>query len=163
MLIRPALLSERADLIELQRRASLANPGDRDALLAHPEAVDTPMEQFADGNVLVASDGDTLLGFSAIYIRDDGNAELDGLFVEPAGWKRGIGRRLVEAAAARAASHGAERLHVVGNPHAEGFYKRVGFVVVGTFATQFGPGLLMTLSLNRACSGKVDTTFPPRT
>jgi len=52
--IRLAVVSEKRDLEELQRRASLTNTGDRDALLAHPDAVELPPEQIAAGSVFVA-------------------------------------------------------------------------------------------------------------
>lgn len=147
LIIRPARPDERLRLIELQRRASLANPSDREMLLAHPEAVDTPEAQFAAGNVLLAGRDQTILGFAAIEPREDGNAELDGLFVEPKFWKSGIGRALVEAAADRALALGDSKLHVVGNPHAEQFYLRLGFVQTGHFETRFGTGLLMVRAL----------------
>jgi N-acetylglutamate synthase-like GNAT family acetyltransferase len=145
--IRFAHMNGRAQLIELQRRASLANENDREALLAHPEAVDLPVVQIEAGDVLVAEIDGKCLGFSSIYIRDDGNGELDGLFVEPNQWNGGLGRKLVETAARRALDHGAQKLHVIGNPHAEGFYKKVGFVQTGDFQTAFGPGLLMEMNL----------------
>ena len=37
-LIRRAVVSEQKELEDLQMRASLTNAGDRDALLAHPDA-----------------------------------------------------------------------------------------------------------------------------
>jgi hypothetical protein len=54
LVIRPAL-PERSSLEALQWRASLANSGDRDALLANPDAIALPIEQIADGHVLVPS------------------------------------------------------------------------------------------------------------
>jgi N-acetylglutamate synthase-like GNAT family acetyltransferase len=65
------------------------------------------------------------------------------LFVEPDAWRRGIGRELIEHCAAAARAAGAESLHVVGNPHAEGFYRACGFQMLGTRKTRFGVGLLM--------------------
>ena len=141
--IRPARLEERLELVALQRRAALANPGDRPFLQAHPAAIDTPKARFRAGNVLVAEGDGRPLGFAALYMREDGDAELDGLFVEPEAWRGGIGRALVEAALIRAAALGAARLSVVGNPHAKGFYLKLGFVLTGTFETQFGTGLLL--------------------
>lgn len=47
---RPATAGERRQLVELQRRASLANPGDREALLAHPDAIDLPLDLFLLGS-----------------------------------------------------------------------------------------------------------------
>jgi GNAT superfamily N-acetyltransferase len=145
--LRVARPDERQRLVELQRRASLANPNDRAAIRDHPEAIDIPAAQMEAGNVTVAELSGVLVGFSAIYLRNDRDAELDGLFVEPAFWKGGAGRALVEAAAARAIFCGARKLDVIGNPHAEIFYKKLGFVTTGEAQTQFGPGHLMELVL----------------
>jgi GNAT superfamily N-acetyltransferase len=148
IVIRRAAAGERADLEALQRRASLNNPGDRDAILAHPDAIELPPEQIASGAVRVAEQDGVRRGFSVVLRRDDGDAELDGLFVDPVVWRSGIGRALVEHAARQARELGASILHVVGNPHAEGFYAAVGFTTHGTFETRFGTGLLMRKILN---------------
>lgn len=143
LFIRPARPDEQTMLESLQRRASLSNPGDRDALLANPDAIALPIEQIADGCVFVAEHDGVVAGFAAVLPRPDGGAELDALFVEPHLWKLGIGRRLVDHSAAVAQARGAGVLHVVGNPHAEGFYVACGFRVTGTVETRFGVGLAM--------------------
>jgi len=51
-LIRQAVASEQKELEELQLRASLTNAGDRDALLAHPDAIELPLAQIAAGGYL---------------------------------------------------------------------------------------------------------------
>jgi len=141
--IRTARVDELESLEALQRRASLANPGDREAILAHPEAIVIPLNQLTDGQVFVAESHGSLLGFSAVLDREDGQTELDGLFVEPSLWRAGVGRLLVERAKSYGHDHAAVWLHVVGNPHAEGFYEACGFVTYGSQQTEFGPGLLM--------------------
>jgi len=141
--IRTAHPAERLALIALQRRAALANPGDRAVLEAHPELIDTPAPLFHAGNVLVAERFGTPLGFAALLLHEDGEVELDGLFVEPAHWKAGIGRALVASAMARAVTLGATRLSVIGNPHAKEFYFKLGFVLTGRFKTRFGTGLVL--------------------
>jgi GNAT superfamily N-acetyltransferase len=141
--IRPARPDEQALLEALQRRASLSNPGDREALLANPDAIALPLEQIAAGRVFVAESAGVVIGFAAVEPRSDGGAELDALFVEPHLWKLGIGRRLVDHAADVARLSAAGFLHVVGNPHAEGFYLACGFRVTGTVETRFGAGLAM--------------------
>jgi GNAT superfamily N-acetyltransferase len=139
---RPALASERQALEDLQRRASLGNPNDREALLSHPEAIELPLEQIIAGHVfLVECDGATV-GFAAVLPRDDGNSELDALFVDPDFWMQGLGRLLVEHCARIARTRGSTALHVIGNPHAEGFYRACGFEQIGTVQTRFGIGLL---------------------
>ena len=147
VLIRPALPSERHALEALQRRASLSNPGDREALLANPDAIDLPVEQIDAGLVFVLEAAGSIKGFAAILDREDGNAELDALFVDPDMWRQGFGRSLVDYCATTAHGRGAAALHVVGNPHAERFYTACGFELVGTADTRFGIGLLMRRSL----------------
>ncbi|MDH4063913.1 MAG: GNAT family N-acetyltransferase [Acidobacteriota bacterium] len=141
--LRPAVPDERERLEALQRRASLNNPGDREALLAHPDAIAIPVDQIARGEVVGAESRGTIVGFGAILARPDGDTDLDGLFVEPAYWGRGIGRTLVEACVGMARAKGSHGLHVIGNPHAEAFYTRCGFERTGVVATRFGPGLAM--------------------
>ena len=148
IVIRPALQGERSSLEALQWRASLANPGDRDSLLANPDAIALPDEQIADGHVLVAQLDGVIVGFAAVLPRPDGNAELDALFVEPSLWKRGVGRLLVDHCADLARGRASRLLHVVGNPHAEGFYTSCGFRITGTVETRFGTGLAMERDLS---------------
>ena len=82
-LIRPAVISEQKELEDLQRRASLTNVGDRDALLTHPNAIELPTEQIGTGGVFVLEVNGAIAGFAALLPRADGGAELDALFVEP--------------------------------------------------------------------------------
>src|SRR5215470_9288621 len=117
--IRLARPDERTTLESLQWRASLNNPGDRDALLANPDAIALPIEQIANGYVFVAESDGVVAGFAAVVPRPDGGAELDALFVEPHLWKRGIGRRLVDHIADVARERAASFVHVIGNPHAQ--------------------------------------------
>ena len=141
--IRSAVQAERSSLEALQWRASLANSGDRDALRGNPDANALPIEQIAAGCVFVAERDGLVAGFAAVVPRPDGGAELDGLFVEPHLWKHGIGRRLVDHIAEVARERAASFLHVIGNPHAEGFYVSCGFRVIGTVDTRFGVGFAM--------------------
>jgi GNAT superfamily N-acetyltransferase len=147
VIVRPAAVSEQKALEAVQWRASLNNPGDREALLANPDAIALPIAQLEAGGVFVAEIAGSLTGFAAILQRDDGDAELDALFVEPGAWRQGVGRALVEHCAAAAQGAGARALHVVGNPHAEGFYRACGFEMNGTKETRFGIGLLMKREL----------------
>lgn len=145
--IRVAETAEQKALEALQWRASLNNPDDRDALLANPDAIELPLHQIAAGGVFIAERNGVIMGFAAVLSRADGQTELDGLFVEPAMWKCGVGRSLVEHCGEYARARGAALLHVVGNPHAKGFYSACGFEVVGEHQTRFGIGLTMQKKL----------------
>ncbi len=143
LVIRDATLDERSTLEALQWRASLANSGDRQALLANADAIVLPDDQIAAGHVFVAERGGHRVGFAAVLPRDDRDTELDALFVEPAAWRQGIGQALVAHCAEIARTRGSSALHVLGNPHAEGFYLACGFRILGTEHTRFGVGYRM--------------------
>jgi GNAT superfamily N-acetyltransferase len=142
--IRPARVGERRVLEDLQRRASLVWEEYRDALLTHPDAIDLPEEQIAGGCVAVVERSGELMGFAVVLPRPDGEAEFDGLFVEPACWKEGIGRLLVVHAERMALGSGATALHVVANPLALGFYLKCGFIEQGRAETRLGPAIAMS-------------------
>ena len=136
--IRLAQPEEREQLEALQWRASLANEADRPHLEAHPDAIDLPAAQIANGQVWVAELDGNIAGFAALL-----DGELDGLFVEPELWRCGVGAALVETAAHEARRNGLA-LSVIANPAARGFYERCGFSLQGEAQTLFGPALRMT-------------------
>ncbi len=145
--IRVAHPSERGKLEALQRRASLGNAEDREFLLANPDAISLPEPQLQAGGVFVAEFQGVVVGFAAVLPRGDGESELDGLFVEPDQQKKGIGRVLVEFSIEFARSQGSRMLHVVGNSHAENFYRSCGFEEVGLVETRFRPAKTFRLVL----------------
>lgn len=142
LLIRLAKPEEREGLESLQRRASLANENDRPHLEAHPDAIHLPMDQIEREEVNVAELDGRVVGFSAI-LAEEGHLELDGLFVEPGLWGRGIGASLVEVAVHEARRQGLA-IMVVANPAARGFYEKCGFTIEGDAETRFGPALRMS-------------------
>lgn len=145
--IRPARPEEKRSLEALQLSASLANGSDAAMLRAHPEAVILPAGEIAAGRVFVAERDGVLLGFAAVRPHGAGEAELDGLFVEPAHWRQGIGRALTARAVAWALARGARRLVVIANLAAVPFYEAEGFEAVGPYETRFGPALRMAKRL----------------
>jgi N-acetylglutamate synthase-like GNAT family acetyltransferase len=122
----------------LQLRAYLTDAGDRDALLAHPDAIELPLAKIAAGGVFVVEWNGTIVGFAAVDPRADGESELDALFVDPNMRRRGIARSLVEGCAEVARTRESAALYVVGNPHAKDFYTACGFNVIGTSETVSG-------------------------
>jgi GNAT superfamily N-acetyltransferase len=138
IILRLARADEHAELEQLQARASLKLPDYREELLAHPEAIHLPPAQIANGQVIVAEHEGGIAGFAAVV-----GGELDGLFVEPDLWGRGIGRALVDAATNAARKRGLA-LTVIANPSARRFYESCGFCLEGEAATRFGPALRMS-------------------
>jgi GNAT superfamily N-acetyltransferase len=143
MRIRLARIEERGALEDLQRRSSLALGEYRAQLEAHPDAIELPAKQIALGEVLVAEVDGELAGFAVILDQDD-RAELDGLFVEPARWRQGIGSALVDAAVHLARDRGLSLITVIANPTAREFYEKCGFAVEGEAQTRFGPAVRMS-------------------
>ena len=85
--------------------------------------------------VYVAVDDDTPVGVYSLVLRED-YQELDYLWVRPAYIGQGIGRRLVAHALDLAQTQPPKRLVVVADPHAVGFYKKMGFRTVRHIAGQ---------------------------
>jgi len=136
--LRLARPEEHGALEDLQRRASLELPEYRDQLLDNPDAIYLPEGQIANGQVIVAELEGEIAGFAAVV-----GGELDGLFVEPDLWGRGIGRALADAATHEARNRGLA-LSVIANPRARLVYEICGFSVEGEVETRFGPALRMT-------------------
>ena len=138
VVIRAARSQERHALEELQLRASTHWPTYRAHLAAHPGVVAIPPAQIEDGLVRVAERRDEVAGFAVLLPPVAGACELDGLFVEPS--------RMGNASAACSSrtprrsppAQGAERIDVIANPDAVGFYERVGFGGDDEVATRFG-------------------------
>lgn len=137
-ILRFARPEEHAELEQLQAHASLELPDYRQQLLADPEAIHLPPAQIANGQVIVAEYNGQIAGFAAVVA-----GELDGLFVEPDLWGRGIGRALIDAATLEARKRGLT-LRVIANPSARRFYESCGFCVEGDAQTRFGPALKMS-------------------
>ena len=129
-------------LEQLQRRSSLALDEYREQLEAAPDAISLPVEQVEAGAVIVAELDGRLAGFAAVILGED-RAELDGLFVEPDLWRRGIGAALTDVAVHEARRQGLAMM-VVASPSARGFYEKCGFSVEGPATTRFGPALRMS-------------------
>jgi ribosomal protein S18 acetylase RimI-like enzyme len=78
----------------------------------------------------VAQGDKKIVGFCALLVQP-GEAVLDHLWVLPAAMGMGVGRALFLHAEKIAREAGAIRMKIVGDPHAEGFYRRMGARVYG--------------------------------
>jgi GNAT superfamily N-acetyltransferase len=147
--IRAAHASVVSALAVVYRRASLANSGDRETLLANPDALAFSLDP-AGRTRVAAVDGD-VVGFATL-LAVAGSGELEDLFVAPEWMGRGVGRALVLDAIAAARAARMPRIDVTANGHALGFYERVGFVLDGPAETQFGPAHRMHLDVDARTS-----------
>ena len=164
LLFRQARPAEQRALEDLQRRASLMLAEDKDWLTANPDAIELPFEQIYSGRVIVAERVaehvaermvervNHVVGFAVVLRRDDGDSELDGLFVEPDAWRQGIGHALVDAAITLALADGASSVWVIANSHAVDFYLACDFLMLGEVPTQFRPAQQMRKMIRAAFS-----------
>lgn len=145
--VRTANPAERPQLEALQMRAAMANAGDAAQLSAHPEAVQVPDALLRAGRIHVAEAADVIHGFAVLLPVASGVCELEGLFVAPDVWRRGVGRALLEACLAQARSEGARCIRATVNNHATGFYLASGFRRTRWVKTEFGPASEMRVQI----------------
>jgi predicted N-acetyltransferase YhbS len=100
------------------------------------------------GEIEVAEEDGTVVGWSAILPGEDGAYVLEDLWVVPECMGRGIGAELFRGAADRARELGASALEWGSEPNAVGFYERAGARVVGRHLSEWnGMTPLMRLDL----------------
>ncbi len=125
-------------LQDLFRRSSLSNDGDRDDLLANPDALVFSGASVRAGRTRIATDdAGRIVGFATIA-PVVGCVELEDLFVEPDSMRHGVGTALVLDALERARHDGVARIEVTANHHALAFYRSVGFTFDRNVETRFG-------------------------
>jgi GNAT superfamily N-acetyltransferase len=99
-------------------------------------------EQVATGNVWVASGADgEAAGMVALGPGERPDTlDLDKLFVEPRRIRTGVGRVLLAHAIIEPRRRGAERLTILADPYAAGFYERHGARLTGEAPSDAIPG-----------------------
>jgi N-acetylglutamate synthase-like GNAT family acetyltransferase len=117
--------------------------------MAHPEVIELPLQQIKDGLVFVAELTGTVVGYVSLKVYAKRKMELEGLFTEPDQWRQGIGRQLVLHAIDISRSQGARTMIVFANPHALGFYRRMGFIKEGEITVESQTAMIMSMDLRR--------------
>jgi GNAT superfamily N-acetyltransferase len=148
--LRPARPDEAARLTEIAHAAK-RHWGYPDAWMdAWADALSITVERMAGWDVRVAEEDGGVLGFHAVSVDGD-EAALEHLWIDPPSMGRGIGRLLFDDALRIAAGRGARTLVIDSDPHAEGFYLRMGAARIGEVPADVGgvrralPRLRMTL------------------
>ena len=143
--VRQAKPEEQRELTRLCVRATMHAGHDEAFIDRTMPALTITVPLIAANCVQVAEDGAgkvvgaVLVTPSAIQ----GIALLYGLFVDPAHWKRGIGRVLFGAAVVRAKEIKAGAITISAEPSAEGFYKRMGAIRIGEVPFYFSPETIL--------------------
>jgi GNAT superfamily N-acetyltransferase len=161
--IRAACTGDLLALRDVFRRSSLSNEGDRDLLLARPEVLELTDVGIIEGRTQVAVGADDeILGFITTRPLDACVLEIEDLFVDPDWMRAGVASRLVEDLLTAATRKGVRRIELTANPHANAFYRHVGFVQGHDSETRLGGAPRMYLTLHRADADQSDTGFDPR-
>jgi len=140
--IRLARIEEASALSELCIRSKAVWGYDEVFMALARIVLEVRPEQVAAGDVWVATGADgEVAGMVALAPSAQPNTlDLDKLFVEPAQIRTGVGRALMAHAIGEALRRGAERLTVLADPYAAGFYERNGARRIGEAPSDAIPG-----------------------
>lgn len=136
MEIRAARVDEADALTEIARRAKRHWGYPAEWMAEWRSALTLTPAYLATQEVVVAAGGDGPRGFYALEPASgpDGLWSLAHLWVEPAWHGHGIGRQLFEHAAHAVRRGGGAGLLIESDPHAAGFYERLGARPTGSVA-----------------------------
>jgi GNAT superfamily N-acetyltransferase len=143
--IRVANPSEQRELTRLFVRATL-HAGFNDAFVdrAMPSlTITVPLIGAGAVQVAEQESGCVIGGAAVTPTALRGMALLHSIFVDPAFWRRGVGKVLFGAAIARARVIGAGALMIYAVPSAEAFYKRMGAIRIGESPFALSPDITM--------------------
>ena len=134
--LRPAQASDADELTHLARTAKAHWGYDQALLDSWASVLSFSPEYIRDHWVVVAQaphgeSGDApIVGVCALGPVGD-VLEIDGMWVLPEGMGKGVGRVLVEAALAHCRSEQVTTLRLLSDPHAQGFYQKLGARLIG--------------------------------
>jgi putative acetyltransferase len=159
-ILRPLVAADLAATVAMQRRAMAVlgrthyTDEQTALLLAATEAPDYPGELLANDLWVAVDPAGAVIG-SAGWGAVPGAARgrIRKVFVEPDLAGRGLGRRLVEAAEARAGAAGRRGFVVRANLNAVAFYERLGYRATGPGAMTVAGGATVPMTMMEKLSG----------
>lgn len=104
----------------------------RSDMVVHPQYLE-------EEHGIVAEENGAILGYAIVRVNGDA-AFLRDLFIEPANFGKGVGKRLFEAALEYARARGATALTLISDPNAVGFYRKFGMRHIGDEPSIAGKG-----------------------
>ena len=143
--VREAKPEEQRELTRLSVRATMHAGYDEAFIDRSMPSLTITLPMISANYVQVAQDGSSEV-VGVVWVMPtarQGIALLHGLYVDPARWKRGIGRVLFGAAVARAKGIKAGALMITAEASAEGFYKRMGAIRIGEGPFYFSPETIL--------------------
>jgi GNAT superfamily N-acetyltransferase len=141
--VRDATVEEQRELTQLCVRSTMQTGYDEAFIDRVMPGLTVTVPLIAGGCVQVAQ-ADEVVGVVTVTTTGlTGIALLYGIYVEPAHWKRGVGRVLFGAAANRAKALKAGALMIYAEPSAEGFYRRMGATRIGEGPFYYSPEIVL--------------------
>jgi GNAT superfamily N-acetyltransferase len=143
--VRQAKPEEQRELTRLSVRATMHAGYDEAFIDRSMPSLTITLPMISANYVQVAQDGSSEV-VGVVWVMPtalQGIALLHGLYVDPARWKRGIGRVLFGAAVTRAKEIKAGAIMIYAEPSAEGFYKRMGAIRIGEGPFYFSPETIL--------------------
>lgn len=136
--LRPAIPQEAEELGRLARRAKSHWPYERELLMRMLDALTIDPETIRHGIFYVAEDRSRLSGVAGAVHTQYG-WELEHLWIDPSAMGKGLGRQLLKCILRECANRGISVLTFTSDPHAEGFYQRIGAMRIGSRASTVMP------------------------
>jgi predicted N-acetyltransferase YhbS len=145
--IRLGRIDEASALLELCVRSKAVWGYDEASMALTRVVLRVKPEQIALGDVWVATTADgSIAGMVALAPGEQATTlDLDKLFVEPRWIRTGVGRALIAHAIDEARRRGANRLTILADPYAAGFYERTGARLIGEAPSDAIPGRSLPL------------------
>ncbi len=130
MCIRCAEVLEAEYLSDIAFRSKAHWGYDSNFMEACRQALCVTSKYIKDNDVFVLSDGGVIMGFCCMRCKDEAG-HLDALFIDPGHMGRGYGRHLWTRCLQVAKQRGVRSITIEADPHAEGFYSKMGAKRVG--------------------------------
>ena len=144
--VRSARVEEASGLSALCVRSKAVWGYDPSFMALARTALEVSPEQIAAGDVWVPAAEGSIAGIVSLGPGNQPDTlDLDKLFVEPVRIRTGVGRLLLAHAVREARRRGANRLTILADPNAAGFYERCGARSIGEAPSNAIPGRLLPL------------------
>lgn len=138
--LRPAILSD-LDTLNAVMKLSKAHWGYDTAFMEKfMELFSITKEALDQSTASVALVNKTIIGFYQLVFNQEGDLELENIFVHPDYIGRGIGQLLWSDLCQSALSLGKSEFTLWSDPNAESFYLKMGCQKIGTKASPMMPG-----------------------
>jgi predicted N-acetyltransferase YhbS len=145
--VRAARVDDDAGLAQIAVRATKHDGYDDDAIARFMPGLKVNLALIAAGLVFVAEDEQGVpLGYVALRPTGMGGLILlEGIFVDPACARSGVGTRLFATAVEHSRKMAGNVILVYSSPHSVGFYARLGAIRIGMTPLVFSPDVQLPM------------------